>query len=50
MARREYRDATGKLKGYSQSTSDRLVPIGRIGGLIFLAILFWPVLKDYLGW
>jgi hypothetical protein len=51
MARREYRDVTGKLKGYSQNTSDRLIPIGRTAAIIILAVFFaWPLLKNYMGW
>ena len=51
MSRREYRDPTGKLKGYSQKDSDRLLPIGRTAAIIILVVFFGlPLLKSYLGW
>jgi len=51
MARREYRDATGKLKGYSQTDTDRTG--GKHGGKIMAYILMagiaFALLKDWLG-
>ena len=50
MARREYRDPTGKLKGYSQTDTDRT---GGKGGKILAYILGASIavalLKDWLG-
>jgi hypothetical protein len=40
MARREYRDATGKLKGYSQTDTERT---GGKHGEKSWPTFFWPV-------
>ena len=51
MARREYRDPTGKLKGYSQTDTDRTG--GKVGGKIMAYILGASIavalLKEWLG-
>jgi hypothetical protein len=51
MARREYRDLTGKLIGYSQNERDRTrLPFGRWGAIAVLLVFFiYPMLKTWLG-
>lgn len=49
MARREYRDRTGKLLGYSQNETDRTGSLGKWGAYAFLAFIGFELLKGWLG-
>ena len=48
MSRREYRDVHGKLKGYSQNSSDRKLPFGKIGVVIALLWVAYDLIKAHL--
>lgn len=50
MARREYRDATGKLKGYSQTDTERTGgKAGKFFAYILAAAFAFALLKEWLG-
>jgi hypothetical protein len=49
MSRTEHRDPGGRLKSYSQKSSDRYKWLPRWGAWLLLGILAFGAIKEWLG-